>query len=530
MLGRAVATHAAVVAVAVVSLQRRARSKRGVCCQASSAEIKRDFFIFQNPGGLQDYAYKGLLGDGGFSSVSLFIHKRTGQPRAIKKIRRLGTSTRQFQTELQALISLDHPHIVKVLEYFEDPAHFHVVFELCSGNDLLTHFSQSNRRRDGVKDVERDASIVLRQSLNAVVGCHAKGLIHRDLKPENFLLVGKDLTVKLIDFGLATRCGEGELARGIYGTLGYMAPEVLLNSEGYEKAADIWSLGAILFVLLTSEPFLADGEERELMQDERYMRQRVRSCHKLAENSSDAVDLLEKMLEWDPKKRISALQILQHPFITAHGGEQLCNRSGSTKLQKPLDCKLDKRLPSKMERYAKSPRMRQIGLRCLVHLASNAALPQDLLHEIFTARHHFRSLNPSGTGWVSEHQLRMRLEEERIPVPSNFGEICKDCQHASHGLEVLLDYDVFLACLLIDAPWPDVLFREVFIILDRSRDGVIALEDLIEFARADHSKGCEAIFREVDPEGSGYINYDKFMSIMEADEPLFEWFVPTSQS
>mmetsp|Transcript_155097 Transcript_155097/g.274994 ORF Transcript_155097/g.274994 Transcript_155097/m.274994 type:complete len:482 (+) Transcript_155097:1-1446(+) len=480
----------------------------------------RDFFIFQNPHGLQDYAHKGLIGDGGFSSVSLSVHKRTGQPRAIKKICKISTNGEEFEAELRALVSLDHPHIVKILEYFEDSSNFYVVCELCTGKDLLAYLTEHVLFNEDMEDVERHASIIIGQCLKAVVGCHSKGFIHRDLKLENFLLTGKDMTVKLIDFGLTTRDGEVKGVSFKSGTRAYMAPEVFLNSKDVGQPVDIWSLGVILFIILKMELPFPDGEEEELLKDSTYVMQRINA---LSRNSRAAVDLLKRMLEWDPRNRITALEVLEHPFIKERGCELLCDRSELSTTEQPFDWKFDRHLPLKMERFAKSPVLRQIGLRCLVHLASAASLPDDLVNQLLTAQHHFRSLNPTGSGQVYEHQLRTRLKEERVQVPENFSEICSSCQHASQGAEAVLYYDVLVACLLVDATWPDALLREVFNILDRSRHGVVEVEDLIKLARVEHPTGCEVILQQVDPEGDRYVNYDKFMKIMEVDAPLFQW-------
>lgn len=543
MFARPHVTHAAFAVIAVASSSRRPGAKksyaelvdpyrrwykrRSVSCQTSGAEIKRDFFIFQNPHGLRDYAYKGFLGDGGFSSVSLSVHKRTGQPRAVKKICKQTTNNDQFEAELRALISLDHPHIVKIVEYFEDKSHFYVVMELCTGKDLLAHISDHLICQENRKDIEREASIVIRQSLKAVVGCHSKGFIHRDLKPENFILSGKDMTVKLIDFGLATRGDEEQRAKDKAGTQAYMAPEMFSASQEYDKSVDIWSLGVILFIMLASQLLLPDGDEERHLKDGKYVGSRIREL-RMQNHSDAAIDLLKRMLEIDPKRRITALEILEHPFITARGCELLCDRTGSAKFKQPFDWHFDRDLPSKMERYAKSPFLRQIGLRCLVHLAAAATLPDNLANQLLTARHHFRSLDSTGSGQVHEQQLLLRLNAEGIPIPQEFSDICKDCQHGNRGPEAVLDYDVVVACLLIDATWPDALMREVFSILDRTGDGVIEVGDLVDLARAEHSKGCEVIFQQVDPEGNGYINYDKFMKIMEVEKPLFQWYIPAS--
>lgn len=284
----------------------------------------------------------------------------------------------------------------------------------------------------------------------------------------------------------------------------------------------------MLFMMLAREALLPNGEEEKLLQDSTYIKQRISNCDKLADYSEDTIDLLKRMLEWDPKKRITAMQILAHPFIAPRVCELLCD-SHSSRTTQQFDWKFDKNLPWKMERYAKSTILRQVGLRCLVHLAAASTLPPDLENELLTARHIFRSLNSTGSGQVPENQLRLRLKQEHIPIPDNFCETFEGCRRSIWGEEAALDYDVLVACILIDATWPDRLLREVFNILDRSRHGIIELEDLAKMANADNSKEVEAMMREVDFEGSGYMNYDRFVQVMELDQPSFQWFVPSNQ-
>jgi len=454
--------------------------------------------------------------------VSLSIHKRTGQPRAIKKIDREETNSEEFEDELQALICLDHPHIVKVLEYFEDPTHFHVVMELCNGKNLVEHINSLIGTASASSTIEREASIIIRQCLKAVIGCHSKGFIHRDLKPENFLLTDKDLTVKLIDFGLATRCSDGKRTQGIAGTGAFIAPEMFHGSQ-YDKAVDIWSIGVILFMMLTQEKLLPDGKEETLLQDDAYVKQRISESEELTACSEDAKDLVKQMLEWDPEKRITASGILEHPFITARGCQSLCDPTAQkTSL---FEWEFDKQLPLKMERYAKCPLLRQLALRCLVHLAAAATLPDKLSHDLIVAKHHFRSLNPTGSGQLSEHELRVRLKREGVSIPINFSETFRKCHRGNCNQEAVLEFDVLVACILIDAVWPDALMREAFSILDRSRDGVIEAEDLVMLVNShDQKNDLQEMIREVDTEDSGYINYEKFMRLMEIAHPLFQWF------
>merc|ERR550532_3577751 len=143
------------------------------------------------------------------------------------------------------MIALDHPHIVKVIEFFVATESFYLVMELCTGPDLFSYIIDHIERQDGSGCIpEKDVAVILRQSLKSVLCCHAHGFVHRDLNAKNFMFTGSDMTLKLIDFGLAIRFraltppGQGS---ELVGTLHYMAPEMMLNGQ-YGPAADLWSL------------------------------------------------------------------------------------------------------------------------------------------------------------------------------------------------------------------------------------------------------------------------------------------------
>jgi len=477
-----------------------------------SSVAARDHFIFENSAPVMaDYAMKGKLGKGSFSSVHLGTHKRTGIKRAIKKITKEKTNKEQFRSEIRALISLDHPHIVKVLEYFEDETDYYVVMELCTGEDLFEWVIEHLNTSPTGAVKPRDACIILRQCLKATVGCHSKGFIHRDLKLENFMLVGKDKTVKLIDFGLAKRVLPDKQSldsSDAAGTLPYLAPEVLKKGEDYGCAVDVWSLGVMLFVMLTGEPLLTEGKEVQQLNDESYVAMRLRTCPGLKRQPSELRDLLSRMLERDPQQRITAEEALLHSSIKAHWSDGVDNR---------FVYNFDKELPQKMARFASAPLLQQTAQLCLVHLAAASRLPDVLYHDLMTARHIFRTLDKLGSGQVSVEALQSRLQEEGIDVPEDFQSICEHCQRSSAACDGHLDYGVLVACLLLDCHWPDFLLRETFNILDRSRNGVIEAKDLVLLSHDEHREGYDEIIKQIDPSGEGYINYDKYLEMIEVD-------------
>lgn len=142
------------------------------------------------------------------------------------------------------LRAIPHPNVVQIYEMFEDQANFYIITELCEGGDL---FSRVEKLR---YFSEKDAAHVLEEVLMAVNHCHSKKICHRDLKPEN-ILIDEQNRVKIIDFGTAGRVDPKKGIIGLKGTSYYVAPEVIDEKYAYDEKCDIWSIGVIMYVLLT---------------------------------------------------------------------------------------------------------------------------------------------------------------------------------------------------------------------------------------------------------------------------------------
>jgi len=136
------------------------------------------------------------------------------------------------------------------MEAVEDEKYFMIFMELMEGGDLLSHILKD---QESQTFSEKDARDIILALTNAVVYCHDKGIVHRDIKLENLLLQiepDNSFTVKLSDFGLSRSLDEGELAEEVCGTLTYCAPEVL-SQKPYDHSCDFWSIGVMMYVLLT---------------------------------------------------------------------------------------------------------------------------------------------------------------------------------------------------------------------------------------------------------------------------------------
>lgn len=142
---------------------------------------------------------------------------------------------------------IDHPSICRVIDIFEDQKKFYFVQEYLSGGGLFDSLIQN------VGFTENASATIVRQILSAIKFLHSKKIAHRDIKPENILFESNDaINVKLLDFGNSRKMGENEAMHGVYGTAYYVAPEVLFGD--YDEKCDIWSIGVILYMLLSGNP------------------------------------------------------------------------------------------------------------------------------------------------------------------------------------------------------------------------------------------------------------------------------------
>jgi len=153
-----------------------------------------------------------------------------------------------LQREIVNMQKLDHPNIVKFLEFFDDTENIYIIMEHISGGELFDKIVE----RGSYNEV--DAANIVSQILSAVAYMHSNGVAHRDLKPENLLLCDEEGTIiKVTDFGMSKNFKGGNILQTTVGTRDYVAPEILM-CKPYGNACDIWSVGVILYIMLVGFP------------------------------------------------------------------------------------------------------------------------------------------------------------------------------------------------------------------------------------------------------------------------------------
>ncbi|CAK4127858.1 unnamed protein product [Aphanomyces euteiches] len=258
------------------------------------------------------------IGSGAFGIVRLGVRRATGELGAVKVQRDLKHRA-SMQREVQALQLIKHQgghkNIVDLKDVFEKDGHMCIVTEFVSGGELFDHVVE-----DGPFSEDR-ARNMMRDIVEAVAFLHDHGVIHKDLKPENVLLQFKDKRdnnlAKLVDFGSAGPASP--TTQDDIGTTVYLAPELQSQDGGpCTPAADVWSLGCILYIVLTGRhPFDLEGNATEATIKNRIMRAKVSFKHADCKGiSPEAKDLITQLLQKDPSQRPSARDILQHPWMT----------------------------------------------------------------------------------------------------------------------------------------------------------------------------------------------------------------------
>ncbi|XAR73961.1 Non-specific serine/threonine protein kinase [Bertholletia excelsa] len=273
-----------------------------------------------------------------------------------------------------------HDNLVQFYDAYEDNESVYIVMELCEGGELLDRILSR-----GGKYTEDDAKAVLIQILNVVSFFHLQGVVHRDLKPENFLFTSKDENsqLKAIDFGLSDFVKPDSKLNDIVGSAYYVAPEVLHRC--YSTEADIWSIGVIAYILLCgSRPFWARTESGIF----RSVLKADPSFDELPwpSLSSDAKDFVKRLLNKDPRKRMTAAQALSHPWI-----------KNSNDIKVPLDILIFKL----MKTYLRSSALRKSALRAL-----SKTLTVD---ELFYLKEQFMLLEPNKNGTISFDNIKAAL-------------------------------------------------------------------------------------------------------------------------
>ncbi|KAM7267128.1 hypothetical protein ACFE04_009294 [Oxalis oulophora] len=430
-----------------------------------------------------------ILGRGGFSIVRKAKKISSAVHVAVKTLKRSSTTTITSSTRnsiiSDALLTNEilimskivdhvspHPNVISLLDVFEDDrSGVHLVLELCSGGELFDRIVKQARYS------EVAAAEVVRMIANGLSAIHEVGIVHRDLKPENCLFVDDEpgSNLKIMDFGLSSvQDGFNDPVVGLFGSIDYVSPEALSRGVVTCKS-DIWSLGVILYILLSGHPpFIAQTNKQKQQMILSGEFSFYESTWKKI--TSSAKELIKRLLSVEPGMRPTAKELLEHPWIIGDSAKQ---------------DQMDPDIVSRLQRFNARRKLRA------------AAIASVWSSTIFLKTKKLRSL-------LGAHDLK---EEEIENLRVHFKKICAKGDNAT-----LTEFEEVLKAMNMLSLIP--MAARIFDLFDNNRDGTVDMREILcGFSNLRNSRGDDALrlcFQMYDTDRSGCISKEEVASMLRA--------------
>ncbi|CAI8602147.1 unnamed protein product [Vicia faba] len=383
-----------------------------------------------------------------------------------------------------------HPNIIMLKDTYEDDGYVHLVTEHCEGGVLFDRIVARGHYR------ERSAASIVKTIVQVVQMCHKHGVMHRNLKPENILFANNMETapLKVTDFDLSIFFKPGERFHEIVGNLYYMAPELLMKNYGPE--VDIWSVGVILYILLCGVPlFWAETEQGVSQAIILSVIDFKRDPWPMV--SDNAKDLVKKMLDPDSKRRLTAQEVLDHPWL--QNGKTASNVS----LRETVNVRL--------MQYSAMNKLKTTALRVIAdHLS---------VEEVAGIKEGFHVMDTENNGKINIDKLRVGLIKLGHQIPDADVQILMEAGDVDK--DGYLDYGEFVAISIhLRRISHDEHLHRAFQFFDKNESGYIELEELRNALADEIDKNSEevinAIMHDVDTDKDGKISYKEFAAMMKA--------------
>jgi calcium-dependent protein kinase len=454
------------------------------------------------------YIKKKLLGSGAFGEVWLVIHKDLQQDFAmkiIKKRKNKSNDEKEILNEIEILKKLDHPKILKVVDFYSTLKKYYIITEYCPEGELFNEIIKVGRFDEG------QAAFIINQLLKAITYCHKMNIIHRDIKPENIMIANREkngcLQVKIIDFGTAKMFEKGHQENKYVGSSYYMAPEIIKRK--YDEKCDLWSIGVILYILLTGRPPFDGNDDEEILSN---VKKGVFDKHTYPYPllSANAKDLINKLLQYEPKKRITADQAIEHPWF----------KSAEFKKKDKVNAipiELAKQLIQNMTKYRSDNMLKCAVIAYLVHHITNT-------EACFEASKLFIKIDLNYDGKIEKNELiqgfikywGISKEEAKEKVELIFANIDTD-------FNGFIEYEEFVRAAVDSSIFMSQNYLKfAFNYFDRDESGDISFEEIkkrftqnAKNVNEEVDKELKEIFDSIDINGDGSISFNEFCKMMK---------------
>ena len=450
----------------------------------------------------ENYDIKKKLGEGSYGVVWKVEHKQTGLPRAMKKIIK-NTSTRRdnekdILNEIDILKKMDHPNIVKIFEFYNTPEGFYLITEFCSGGELFQEIVDNSPFSEHV------AANIMYQIFSAINYCHQMNIIHRDLKPENILIEKKELnnySIKIIDFGTAKIYEKNKSEKKVIGSSYYIAPEVL--TENYNEKCDLWSCGVILYILLSGKaPF--SGKTDSIILEKIKIGKYNMDIKQFENISLEVKDLIQKLLEKNPKKRLTASNAIKHPWFKKLNIKSEVIENDIVKIQESL---------LNIKKYNPLLKLQQVVIAYLVH-----NIPQ--LQTIRDAYKIFLTYDENLDGKITKEEM-LKVFEKILLIKNPKQEVEEVFKKLDNDNNGYIEYEEFVrASINKDIFVKDEILQFAFNFFDKDGSGEITIVELKNvFCLGKDKDISEKVFSNIldniDSDGNKEISFKEFKTMME---------------
>ena len=448
-----------------------------------------------------------LLGDGAFGEVWLVRNQILGKDLAMKIIEKSPHSNvNQITNEINILKKLDHPNILKILDFHLSHDKFYLITDYCPEGELFNEIQ--------VKKIfsEKEAAPIIYQVLSAIRYCHKMRIIHRDIKPENIMIMSREdnglLQVKLIDFGTAKLFAEGNKQKSLVGSSYYIAPEVLRGK--YDESCDLWSIGVIMYILLTGGPPFSGNNDDEILNS---VSKGVYDTNSdvYRSLSDNAKDLMSKLLKYNPNERITAKDSLNHPWFKT---PEFTNSYKINQVNQDLANLMMKNL----DKYKSDNIIKCAVLAYLVHQNTNIKQCKD-------ASKLFIDIDLNKDGKLEKNELEYALkkycgftqEQAKIKANTIFSNIDTD----NNGF---IESEEFIrACIDPKIFTSDQYIKFAFDYFDNDKNGSISINEIeLKFFQSAKNKNentkmeLRKMFDQIDINKDGEISYEEFSKMIKS--------------
>jgi calcium-dependent protein kinase len=496
----------------------------------NSREIKispGSIVIEQNGFPSDKYEKIKILGEGSYGTVFKVKNKFSGEFQALKVLGKNYLSSNNIsdmEREINILKNLDHPNILKIYEYYHDDFYFYIITELCSEGNLLEKLEEMSSKCFNEKVVK----VLMYEIISAVYYLHCCKVIHGDLKLENIMidsiqtkskisfkssilahlensskeknrkipknigeLFNKNFGIKLIDFG-SSKIFKKKKFSDLIGTLVYNAPEVIENN--YDEKSDIWSLGIIMYILITGKMPFDGHSEQEIMK--KILKGEVDyTLPAFSKVSNECMNILKKLLTYDSKLRPSAKDILDSHYFFLES--------------ESLDEEEEKEILSNIQHYTLKSKFMQCVLTYLTH---NFVKKQEILN----LRMMFKQIDSDSDGRISKAELMQKYKKCGLFLSDD------DLQTVISSLDIdnsgYIEYEEFIkAAIDKKTILTEKNLKLAFQLFDKDNNGRISLEEITNILGKNLPDLVNhEILVEINKKHNEELTFEEFMVLMQS--------------